>query len=164
MDDASIRCLSLGFSLTRAPNTKERQAICKMRATDVVKLPHKRNRRFAYGAIFTGIVIVVLLLLALNRGPISRGFAPEGNGTGLRALCPWCEEGEPITPTDVLGIVLIALVVLALPAGHLALLTHSIAHQPPAEVHRHRACCTLPPPQPSVCQTVASLPLLRPTD
>ncbi len=93
-----------------------------MRATDVVKLPHKRNRRLAYGAIFTGIVIVVLLLLALNRGPISRGFAPEGNGTGLRALCPWCEEGEPITPTDVLGIVLIALVVLALPAGHLALL------------------------------------------
>ena len=82
----------------------------------------KRNRRLAYGAIATGLVIVVLLLLALNRGPISRGFEPEDSGAGLQALCPWCEEGEPVTATDILGIVLIALFVLALPAGHLALL------------------------------------------
>ncbi len=93
-----------------------------MRQTDIVKHSHKRNRRLAYGAIITGVVIVVLLLFALNRGPISRGFALEGSGAGLQALCPWCEEGKPVTPTDVLGIVLIALVVLALPAGHLALL------------------------------------------
>ncbi len=87
-----------------------------------MKQSHRHNRRLAYGTIITGIVIVVLLLFALNRGPISRGFAPEGSGGGLQALCPWCEEGEPVTPTDVLGIVLIALILLALPAGHLALL------------------------------------------
>jgi len=82
-----------------------------MRETDRVKHSLKRNRRLAYGAIATGLVIVVLLLLALNRGPISRGFEPEDSGAGLQALCPWCEEGEPVTATDILGIVLIALAV-----------------------------------------------------
>jgi hypothetical protein len=83
---------------------------------------HKRNKRLAYGAILTGATIVTLLLLALNRGPLARGFEPDGAGVGLRALCPWCEADQPITLTDVLGSVLISLVIFALPASHLALL------------------------------------------
>ncbi|MBN1249023.1 MAG: zinc ribbon domain-containing protein [Anaerolineae bacterium] len=88
----------------------------------MTKQVHKRNRWLAYGAILTGTVIVVLLVVALNRGPIARGFEPEGGGIGIQAFCSWCQEGRSPTVTDLLGMVLIGLVVFALPAGHLALL------------------------------------------
>jgi hypothetical protein len=87
-----------------------------------LKHTHKHTRWLAYGAVLTGLIIVGLLVLALNRGPLARGFEPDRGGFGLRAFCPWCEEGRPTTMTDIVGMVLIGLVVLVLPAGHLALL------------------------------------------
>ena len=93
----------------------------------------KRAKRLAYLTIVTGIVIVGLLLFAVNRGPVTRGFEPvqpqdvEAE-SGLRAYCPWCGTAGPVDPIDVAGTVLIGTVLLAFPAGHIALLIMLARH------------------------------------
>ncbi len=83
---------------------------------------NRKTKLFAYVALVTGLLLSVLLLLALDRDPLTKGFRrPEREAT-LQSICPWCEEDQPLTFTDVIGMVLIAVVVLSLPAGHIALL------------------------------------------
>jgi hypothetical protein len=94
---------------------------------------HRRSRILAYLAILTGLTLTVLLLLALNRDPVTRGFGrPEGKAD-LWSICPWCEDDRPMGIVDAIGLVLIALVVLSLPAGHMALLIMLAMqmHKPP---------------------------------
>jgi len=87
-----------------------------------------RRRRLAYVAIATGILVVTLLFVALNRGPLARGFRPYERGESLRDYCFWCDDSRPMAATDILGIVLIGLVVLMIPAGHIAALIMLAIH------------------------------------
>lgn len=94
---------------------------------------HKRRRWLAYAAVITGFILVGLLLLALNRDPLTRGFKPAGDRITLSDFCFWCASDQDVTTIDILGIILIGFVVLAIPAGHIALLVAlaSSASRPP---------------------------------
>lgn len=82
----------------------------------------RRNKWLAYGTVLTGLLIVGVLLLTVNRGPLVRGFRPPEGEITLSDFCLWCAEDQDVTPVDVMGIVLIGLVALLVPASHIALL------------------------------------------
>jgi hypothetical protein len=75
-----------------------------------------------YVAVVTGIMVVCLLVLAINRGPLVEGFQPYEGEQNIKSYCLWCDEEEPLKFQDVLGTVLIALLILAIPSSHIAVL------------------------------------------
>jgi hypothetical protein len=82
----------------------------------------RRKIWLAYAAAITGVILVALLLFTVNRGPIARGLERYEGEMTWGDICFWCQDDQDVTTIDVLGIALIGVILLALPAGHIALL------------------------------------------
>lgn len=73
------------------------------------------------GVVVVGCVILALLAAALGWGAFSSS-APQVRGDWMREMCPWCGVTGVHTPWRSVGGVVIALFVVALPLGLIALL------------------------------------------
>jgi hypothetical protein len=79
-----------------------------------------KRKWLSFGTVISGLLVICLLALALNRGPLLRGFEPYEGGGSVRDYCLLCDE----TPTvgDFIGTALIVLFLLAIPIGHMVML------------------------------------------
>jgi hypothetical protein len=79
-----------------------------------------KRKWLSFGTIISGLLVICLLALALNRGPLVRGFEPYEGEVSIKDYCLLCDE----TPTvgGIIGTLLIALLLLAIPIGHMAML------------------------------------------
>lgn len=98
----------------------------------------KRRKGLIYALLATGLAMVVLLLFTLNRGPIATGFQPYNSEEN--DFCLWCKENRPSSLKELFGASLIILLILIIPASHIALLITTAIHlnrPPPVRAPRH---------------------------
>ncbi len=77
----------------------------------------KKRSWLAPALVTTGVLVVGLLLVTLNRGPLADGLQPYKPLT-----CLWCPQDQTPTLWDTIATALIIVVLLALPGSHLLLL------------------------------------------
>jgi hypothetical protein len=100
----------------------------------------KKRKWLIYALLATGLAVVGLLFFTLNRGPLVTGF--QAYESAEDDFCLWCEENRPTSLKEKFGLTLIILLILILPAGHIALLITAVVQfnrpPPPARAPRHR--------------------------
>ncbi len=98
----------------------------------------KKRKWLIYALLATGLAVVGLLFFTLNRGPLVTGF--QAYESEEDDFCLWCEENKPTSLKEKFGITLIILLILIIPAGHIALLITAaihLNHPPPVHATRH---------------------------
>lgn len=83
----------------------------------------RQTKWLARTLISTGIIVVALLTIAINRGPLLEGFRPYRPAQNTPPLlCPWCNDETPPSLGDYLGAALIMFLILLIPSGHIAVI------------------------------------------
>lgn len=82
-----------------------------------------QHKRLARALVITGVIMVTLLTIAINRGPLMEGFRPyHRDPERPSAFCLWCADDTPPSASDYLGTTLIILLILLIPIGHIAVI------------------------------------------
>lgn len=104
-----------------------------------------QHRRLARALVITGIIVVTLLTIAINRGPLMEGFRPyHRDPEGPSAFCFWCDDDTPPRATDYVGTALITLLILLIPIAHIAVIILVVQQLQHHEAETQREA-TLPP-------------------